>query len=46
MQYRDAMPSFQDIVKEVGHIQTDNDWKTYFLKGVGMDCVENAERCP
>lgn len=46
MQYRDSMPSFQDIVKEVGLIQNDNDWKTYFLKGVGMDCVENASRCP
>jgi beta-hydroxylase len=46
MQYRDAMPSFQDIVKEVSLIQKDNDWKTYFLKGVGMDCVENAARCP
>lgn len=46
MQYRDSMPSFQDIVKEVGLIQQDNDWKTYFLKGVGMDCVENAARCP
>jgi ornithine lipid ester-linked acyl 2-hydroxylase len=46
MQYRDSMPSFQDIVKEVGLIQKDDDWKTYFLKGVGMDCVENAARCP
>ena len=46
MQYRDSMPSFQDIVKEVGLIQKDNDWKTYFLKGVGMDCEENAARCP
>ena len=46
MQFRDSMPSFQDIVKEVGLIQKDNDWKTYFLKGVGMDCVENAARCP
>jgi aspartyl/asparaginyl beta-hydroxylase (cupin superfamily) len=46
MQYRDAMPSFQDIVKEVGMIQSDDQWKTFFLKGVGMDCVENARRCP
>jgi beta-hydroxylase len=40
------MPSFQDIVKEVGLIQSDNDWKTFFLRGVGMDCRENARRCP
>lgn len=46
MQYRDQMPSFQDIVKEVGAIQSDDQWKTFFLKGVGMDCEENAKRCP
>ncbi len=46
MKYRDSMPSFQDIVKEVALIQNDNDWKTYFLKGVGMDCEENAKQCP
>ena len=46
MHYRDAMPSFQEIVKEVGTIQADDQWKTFFLKGVGMDCEENARRCP
>ena len=46
MKYRDSMPSFQDIVKEVGLIQKDDNWKTYFLKGVGMDCEENAKQCP
>ncbi len=46
MKHRDAMPSFQDIVKEVGMIQGDDQWKTFFLKGVGMDCQENARRCP
>ncbi len=46
MKYRDAMPSFQDIVKEVGMIQGDDQWKTFFLKGVGMDCEENARHCP
>jgi beta-hydroxylase len=44
--YRDQMPSFQDILKEVAPIQSDNDWKTFFLKGVGMDCTDNALRCP
>ena len=38
--------SFQDILKEVESIQTDNDWKTFFLLGIGMDCAENAKRCP
>ena len=46
MTFRDQMPSFQDILKEVSLIQTDNNWKTYFLMGIGMDCSENAKRCP
>src|SRR6266542_928023 len=46
MHDRDQMPSFQDILKEVSTIQTDNDWKTFFLTGIGMDCSENAKRCP
>ncbi len=46
MTFRDQMPSFQDILKEVGAIQSDNNWKTYFLSGIGMDCAENAKRCP
>ncbi|MBX3746825.1 MAG: aspartyl/asparaginyl beta-hydroxylase domain-containing protein [Verrucomicrobiae bacterium] len=46
MQFRDRMPSFQDIVKEVGLIQKDDQWKTFFLTGIGMDCEENARRCP
>ena len=33
-------------MKEVGAIQSDDNWKTFFLKGVGMDCTENAIRCP
>lgn len=46
MVFRDLMPSFQDILKEVRTIQTDDDWKTFFLAGIGMDCTENAKRCP
>lgn len=46
MVFRDQMPSFQDILKEVSLIQSDNNWKTYFLAGIGMDCSENAKRCP
>jgi len=46
MEHRAAMPNFQDILREVGTIQKDDDWKTFFLKGVGMDCSENARRCP
>ncbi len=46
MVYRDAMPSFQDILKEVDVIQSDDQWKTFFLAGIGMDCRDNAARCP
>jgi len=46
MVHRDAMPNFQDILREVRGIQKDDDWKTFFLKGVGMNCHENARRCP
>ncbi len=46
MKFRDQIPSFQDIVKEVGLIQKDDQWKTFFLTGIGMDCAENARRCP
>jgi len=46
MVHRDAMPNFQDILREVRGIQKDDDWKTFFLVGVGMNCSENAKRCP
>ena len=46
MQYRDQMPSFHEILKEVSTITTDQNWKTFFLAGIGMNCEENARRCP
>lgn len=46
MGQREAMPNFQDILREVSSIQKDDQWKTFFVKGVGMDCRENARRCP
>jgi beta-hydroxylase len=46
MQYRDQMPGFHEILKEVSTITTDQDWKTFFLAGIGMDCEGNARRCP
>jgi beta-hydroxylase len=44
--FRDRMPSFHEILKEVQFITSDDTWKTYFLIGTGMDCTENARRCP
>jgi len=46
MCYRDQMPSFHEILKEVSTITTDDSWKTFFLAGIGMDCSANAARCP
>lgn len=46
MVFREDMPSFHEILKEVKTITTDADWKTFFLQGVGMDCRENARICP
>lgn len=43
---RAEMPSFQDILAEVGTIQTDDQWKTWWLCGIGMDCRRSAARCP
>ncbi|MEW6302800.1 MAG: aspartyl/asparaginyl beta-hydroxylase domain-containing protein [Verrucomicrobiota bacterium] len=46
MTRRDEIPSFHEIMKEVGTITHDDQWKTFFLAGIGMDCEENAKRCP
>jgi ornithine lipid ester-linked acyl 2-hydroxylase len=46
MKYRDQIPSFHEILKEVTTITTDDQWKTFFLAGIGMNCEENARRCP
>lgn len=46
MTYRDRIPSFHEIIKEVSTITTDDDWKTFFLMGVGLNTLENANRCP
>jgi ornithine lipid ester-linked acyl 2-hydroxylase len=44
--YRDQMPSFQDILAPVATITADQNWKTFWLAGIGMPCEENARRCP
>ncbi|MDB6021430.1 MAG: aspartyl/asparaginyl beta-hydroxylase protein [Pedosphaera sp.] len=46
MKYRDQIPSFHEILKEVTTITTDQNWKTFFLAGIGMNCEQNARRCP
>jgi ornithine lipid ester-linked acyl 2-hydroxylase len=46
MSRREAMPSFHEILAEAGTITGDNQWKTFFLLGPGMDCRKNQEQCP
>lgn len=46
MKRRDRLPSFHEIIREVGTITCDDRWKTFFLIGAGMDCSGNAAHCP
>ena len=46
MKYRDKIPSFHEILKEVTTITTDDQWKTFFLAGIGMNCEEKRASLP
>lgn len=46
MERREDLPSFHEIMPEVETITTDNNWKTFFLAGYGLESDENAKRCP
>jgi len=46
MKTREKLPNFHDIIEQVNTITNDNNWKTYFLAGHGVNCEENAKRCP
>jgi len=46
MERREDLPSFHEIMPEVETITTDNNWKTFFLAGYGLESDENASRCP
>lgn len=46
MQQRDRLPAFHQILDEVRTITDDDQWKTWWLLGAGMDCRENQARCP
>ncbi|WP_245586263.1 aspartyl/asparaginyl beta-hydroxylase domain-containing protein [Solimonas soli] len=43
---RDNLPAFHQILDEVRTISNDDQWKTYWLIGAGMDLAENQLRCP
>ena len=46
MERRTDLPSFHEIMPEVETITTDNNWKTFFLAGYGLESDENTKRCP
>ena len=46
MQRREELPSFHDIMTEVKTITQDDQWKTFFLAGYGLESKENCQRCP
>lgn len=46
LERREELPNFQDISPDVSSITTDNNWKTFFLLGYGVDCAENQKACP
>lgn len=46
LRYRDALPSFQDIISHERHLTDDAGWKTYFFAGYGLEVRRNMESCP
>lgn len=46
MERREELPSFHEIMSEVKTITADDQWKTFFLAGFGLESKENCRRCP
>ncbi len=46
MKFRTELPNFHDIVTDIKPISSDNNWKTYFLAGYGIESEQNCKRCP
>ncbi len=46
MERREELPSFHEIMSEVKTITQDDQWKTFFLAGFGLESEENCKRCP
>ena len=44
--HRDDLPNFQDISAVQRTLTQDDQWKTYFFAGYGLDFETNRERCP
>ncbi len=46
LERREELPSFHEIAPDVSSITTDNNWKTFFLMGYGLNCEQNQKMCP
>ena len=46
MERREELPSFHELIPELETITKDDQWKTFFLAGYGLESKENAKRCP
>lgn len=46
LSWRERLPAFQDISREVGYISKDSQWKTFMLMGYGIRSRRNLARCP
>jgi aspartyl/asparaginyl beta-hydroxylase (cupin superfamily) len=46
LEYRDALPNFQDISTDQESITDDDRWKTFFLYGFGFRSDTNCALCP
>jgi beta-hydroxylase len=46
MQFKDSLPSIQEIQQEQQVLNNDNKWKTFFLYGFGTRSETNCRLCP
>ncbi len=46
LNFRDELPNFQDISRDVASITDDDQWKTVFFMGYGYRSEANWTRCP
>ncbi|MGA5198236.1 aspartyl/asparaginyl beta-hydroxylase domain-containing protein [Streptomyces exfoliatus] len=46
LEFRDSLPNFQDISSEQRSLSDDDQWKTYFFVGYGLEFGKSIGRCP
>jgi ornithine lipid ester-linked acyl 2-hydroxylase len=43
---KDELPSFQDILPDVGSVSSDRGWKSFMFSGMGVESHRNIGLCP